>query len=62
MSSTFDQIVGGGALLFKSFVSNRRADIHLYLENFNVLALASFFTVLASIGGYVLDRGTGDEH
>jgi hypothetical protein len=58
MASTFHEIVGG-AIILKSFVSNRRADIHLYLENFNLLALASFFTVIASIGGYVLGKGTG---
>jgi|LakMenE29Apr09ns_1017244.scaffolds.fasta_scaffold01850_1 hypothetical protein len=60
MTTTFDEIVGGSAKLWKSLISNRRANIHLYLENFNLIALASFFTVISSIAGYVVDKGTGE--
>jgi hypothetical protein len=56
---TFYQIIGVTAHLWKNFISNRRANIHLFLENFNILLAASFFTVEPAIAGFLLKKGPG---
>jgi hypothetical protein len=55
--ASINTILGGAPKLWTSFLTNKRVNKYLFLENITILSLASYFMIVASLAGSVLHTG-----